>query len=112
MNEGSNAPVSPAPVAGGTGNERIFAILSLVAGVISLCGGFIWFIGIPLGILGMVLGFLGRRDASQKTLATAGMVLGILGILLSCLPVGVIAVMRLLGPKIGNTFSAINSSLP
>lgn len=29
-----------------------------------------------------------------------------------CLPVVVIAVMRLLGPKIGNTFSTISSSLP
>jgi hypothetical protein len=28
------------------------------------------------------------------------------------LPIGVIAAMRLLGPQIGNTFSAINSSLP
>ena len=29
-----------------------------------------------------------------------------------CLPIVVIAVMRLLGPKIGNTFSTISSSLP
>jgi hypothetical protein len=35
-------------------------------------------------------------------------------ILLCCalLPIGVIAVMRLLGPQIGNTFSTINNSLP
>jgi hypothetical protein len=29
-----------------------------------------------------------------------------------CLPIVVIAVMRLLGPKIGDTFSTISSSLP
>jgi len=28
------------------------------------------------------------------------------------LPIGVIAAMRLLGPQVGDTFSAINSSLP
>ncbi|MCC6299918.1 MAG: hypothetical protein IT314_11505 [Anaerolineales bacterium] len=36
------------------------------------------------------------------------------GVICLCLlfPTVVIAVMRLLGPKIGNTFSTINSSLP
>ena len=33
-------------------------------------------------------------------------------IILSLVALVVIAVMRLLGPKIGNTFSSINSSIP
>jgi pilus assembly protein Flp/PilA len=33
-------------------------------------------------------------------------------IILSLVAMVVIAVMRLLGPKIGNTFSSINSSIP
>lgn len=111
MDEGSNVPISAGPAAGG-GNERVLAIASLAAGVISLCGVVLWFIGIPLGIVAVILGFFGRRDPSQKTIASVGIALGIVGILISCLPVGVIAVMRLLGPKIGNTFSTISSSLP
>ena len=101
----------PTPAASASGNERVFAVISLVLGVVSLCGVVFWFIGLPLGIIGVVLGFFGRKDPSQKSLATIGMILGAIGILLSCLPVGVIAAMRLLGPKIGNTFSTINSSL-
>jgi uncharacterized membrane protein len=112
MDQGSNAPVSSGPVASGGGNERVFAIISIAAGVLSLCGFVLWFIGIPLGIVGIVLGYFGRRDASQKTLATVGMALGVVGILISCLPIATIAMMRLLGPKIGDTFSSINSSLP
>ncbi|MDL1911228.1 hypothetical protein FBQ81_11180 [Chloroflexi bacterium CFX6] len=113
MNEQMNAPMSsqPAPTAG-AGTEKIMAIVSLVAGVISLCGLFIPIIGIPLGLIGIVLGFFGRRDAEWKTYATVGMALSAVGILLSCVPIGLISVMRLLGPKIGNTFSSISSSLP
>jgi len=109
MNEQTNPPSSPEPAKGST--EGTLAILSLVCGVISLCGIVVALIGIPFGLLGLVLGYFGRRDATRKNLAMIGMVLGGLGILLSCFPI-VIAVMRLLGPKVGNTFSTINSSLP
>lgn len=113
MNEQMNTPVSPQPVQpAGAGNAQILAIVSLVVGVISLCGVVIPFMGIPLGILGMVLGYFGRKDVNWKTYATIGMVLSGVGILLSCVPVGLIAAMRLLGPKIGNTFSTISNSLP
>ena len=110
MNDEVNTPMQQPSV--GNGNERIMTIASLVLGVISLCGVVVPIIGVPLAIAGIILGFLGRRDVSQKSLATAGIVISIIGILLSCVPVGVIAVMRLLGPKIGNTFSTINNSLP
>ncbi len=110
MNDQMNAPVSPQPASAGT--EKILAIASLVVGVISLCGLVVPLIGIPFGIIGIVLGFFGRRDVDWKTYAAVGIALSIIGILLSCVPVGIISIMRLLGPKIGNTFSTINSSLP
>jgi hypothetical protein len=110
MNDQINVPASPQPVSAGT--EKILAIASLVVGVISLCGVIVPLIGIPFGIIGIVLGFLGRRDVNWKTYASIGIALSIVGILLSCVPVAIISVMRLLGPKIGNTFSTINSSLP
>lgn len=116
MNDQMNAPVppvSPAPVQpASTGNGQIMAIISIIAGVISLCGLVIPFLGIPLGILGAVLGYLGRRDLNWRTLATVGLALSVVGILLSCVPVAAISVMRLLGPKIGTTFSTISNSLP
>ena len=110
MNDQMNAPMSPQPASAGT--ERLMAIASLVAGVISLCGLVVPIIGIPLGIIGVVLGYFGRKDAGWKTYATIGMALSGIGVLLSCVPIGLISIMRLLGPKIGNTFSSISSSLP
>jgi len=113
MNDQQNAPMTTPPATPpARGNEQTLAIVSLVAGVISLCGLVIPIIGIPLGILGIVLGYFARRDINWKTYATVGMALSGVGILLSCVPIGVIGVMRLLGPKIGNTFSTISNSLP
>ena len=83
MNDQSNAPVSPPPSAGG--NERLFAIGSLVVGIINLCAWFLPICGFPLGVVGLVLGYLGMKDASQKNLAIAGMVLSGIGILLACI---------------------------
>jgi len=112
VEEHTNTPVSPQPTQpASAGTEKILAIVALVLGVISLCGVFIPIIGIPFGLIGFVLGIFGRKDADWKTYATVGMALSVVGILLSCIPIGVISVMRLLGPKIGDTFSSINSSL-
>jgi hypothetical protein len=110
MNQPLNTPSASKPAKGGT--ETLLAVLSLVCGLISLCGVVVPFAGIPFGLLGLVLGYFGRRSAERKNLATIGMVLGGLGVLLSCVPIFVIYVMRLLGPKVGNTFSTISSSLP
>jgi len=113
MNDQMNAPVAPQPIQpANTGNERILAIASLIVGALSLCGIVVLIIGIPLGIVGLVLGYFGRRTAESKTYAIVGMVLSAVGILLSCVPVALISVMRLLGPKVGNTFSSISNSLP
>lgn len=83
MNEQPNVPMSPQPSKGG--NERMFAIGSLVIGIINLCAWFLPICGVPLGIVGVVLGYLGMKDASQKNLAIAGMVLSGIGILLACI---------------------------
>jgi hypothetical protein len=60
----------------------------------------------------LVLGYFGMRDPSQKTIAIIGMVLSGIGLILACgnafLGVG----LRLFGPKVGNVFSTISSSLP
>jgi hypothetical protein len=110
MNEPLNTQPVSEPAKGGS--ESLLAILSLASGVISLCGVVVPFVGVPFALLALVLGYFGRRSVERKNLATIGMVLGGVGILLSCVPVSVIAIMRLLGPKIGNTFSTITSSLP
>ena len=79
----SNAPMQ-ASSTGGSGNEKIMAIASLVLGVINLCAWFLPICGIPLSIVGLVLGFLGMKDESQKTLAIIGMALCGFGLLLGC----------------------------
>jgi hypothetical protein len=83
MYEQSNVPMSPQPSKGG--NERLFAIGSLVIGVINLCAWFLPICGFPLGIAGLALGYFGMKDAAQKNLAIAGMVLSGIGIVLACI---------------------------
>ncbi len=77
-----NVPLSPKPAL--SGNEKTFAIISLVLGVLNLCAWFLPICGIPLGIAGVVLGYLGMKAPEQKNLAIAGMALSGLGILLAC----------------------------
>jgi hypothetical protein len=108
MNESINTPVSTPPAAGGTDNNRIMAIASLVLGIINLCAWFLPICGAPLAIVGLVLGYFGMRSPEQKTLAIAGMVLSGIGLLLACVN-GVAGV--LLGPQIEEIFNSINQSL-
>jgi hypothetical protein len=54
----------------------------------------------------------GPAKEKSRTGAIVAWIAGAVLALCVCLPVVVIAVMRLLGPKIGNTFSTISSSLP
>lgn len=83
MNEQSNVPMSPQPSTGG--NERMFAIGSLVVGIINLCAWLLPICGFPLGVVGLVLGYLGMKDAAQKNLSIAGMGLSGIGLLLACI---------------------------
>lgn len=101
-------PNPPAPSSPMQGNERVMSIASLVIGIISLCAWLLPICGIPLGLVGIVLAYFGMKDVSQKNLALAGVVLSGIGLLLAC---GNGVLGTLLGPRIGDVFSSINSSL-
>ena len=61
-------------------------IASLVLGIISivvdLATGGLGFIGVILGIEGSILGALARKRAENHSVATAGLVLSIIGVVL------------------------------
>lgn len=52
-----------------------------------------------------------KKGSNRTTVIIASIAGGVVAVCV-CLPVVVMAVMRLLGPKIGSTFSTISSSLP
>jgi hypothetical protein len=60
--------------------NKFYALLSAACGVISLCVGLVPAAGTIFGIAGIVFGFLGRRSESKR-MATAGIVLSIIGLL-------------------------------
>ena len=66
------------------------AVASLVLGIVSIVGG-VFFSGILgwassiIAVVGIVLGVLGRKNPEKKSLATAGMVCSIVGLVLSLL---------------------------
>ena len=62
MNEPTNTPVSAPPTSGGTDNNRIMAIASLVLGIINLCAWFFPICGAPLAIGGLALGYFGMEE--------------------------------------------------
>ena len=73
----------PQPNTGSNG----LAIASLVLGIVSLVlvAAFSWMLwgsiaGLCLGIVGTILGVMGRKNATGRTMATAGMILSIIGI--------------------------------
>ena len=76
-------PMYPQPNTGSNG----LAIASLVLGIVSLVlvAAFSWMLwgsiaGLCLGIVGTILGVMGRKNATGRTMATAGMILSIIGI--------------------------------
>jgi hypothetical protein len=73
---------SPRPAS--TGDERTFAIISLVLGVLNLCSWLLPICGFPMAIAGIVLGYLGMKSPEQKNLAIGGMALSGFGLLLAC----------------------------
>jgi hypothetical protein len=79
---------APQPAYGGAQPQKtsVMAIISLVTGILGVicCGSFIF------GIAALVLGFLGRKEINESNgtkkgggLATAGLVLGAIGVVLS-----------------------------
>ena len=76
-------PMYPQPNTGSNG----LAIASLVLGIVSLVlvAAFSWMLwgsiaGLCLGIVGTILGVMGRKNDTGRTMATAGMILSIIGI--------------------------------
>lgn len=59
----------------------VLGILATIIGLFS-AGAFGW-LGAIIGIFGIVLGALGRKNAQCKGVATAGLILSIIGFVLS-----------------------------
>lgn len=86
-------PAPPQPYAGygaplGTAPKNGMGIAALVAGLLSLPAAFTIFGGFVLGVAAIILGILGYRrakagEATNGGLATGGIVLGALGIIVS-----------------------------
>lgn len=85
-----------APAAGSGSNPM--AIIALVLGIIAILTACFWFVAGPLGIAAVVLGVLAgkkvkRGEAGQGGLAKAGLITGIVGLVLTIL----ITVLALVG---------------
>lgn len=85
-----------APAAGSGSNP--LAIVALVTGIISILTACFWFVAGPLGIAAIVTGVLGgnkakRGEAGQKGLAKAGLITGVVGLVLTI----VLTVLTLVG---------------
>jgi hypothetical protein len=85
----------PAPSSG-------MAIGSLITGILSVLACCIWFISIPLGLCAVILGFIAkgkisRGQATGSGMATAGIITGGIGLLLS---VGLFVVALVGGPDL------------
>jgi hypothetical protein len=97
---------TPAPAAASSGSKGL-AIASLVLGILSLCASVGWFCGGPISIVGLVLGFLGRKSAG-KSMATAGIILSAIGLVLTI----VFLIVRLVsGPIMNGVFNQIQNQL-
>lgn len=60
-----------------------FAIAGLILGIVSIPAAFIAICGFVLGIAGIVMSALGRRSVSRRTMATVGLVLSIIAVVLA-----------------------------
>ena len=67
-------------------NAKTMSIVALVCGILGAVGGFIpgvCYVALPLAIVGIVFGVMGKKKAKETGeatgLATAGLVLGIIG---------------------------------
>ena len=75
------APVAAAPVAE-QGPWKVFAILGLVFGIVGLVFFWATYAGPALAATGLVFSILGKKSVSKKGMATAGLVLSIVGLAL------------------------------
>lgn len=69
-----------------------FAIAALVLGIVSIVFCCLWYISIPTGVVGIILGVMGRKKCTTaQGMATAGLVLSIIGAVLSILLITILA---------------------
>jgi len=92
---------SPTVPAGGRQGSNGMGVAGFVTGLLSLLGGWLFVpVGVVLGILGIVLGGVarsrGRRDGAPTGLATAGVVLGAIGLVV-CVALWITAAAILAG---------------
>jgi hypothetical protein len=59
-----------------------FAIAGLVLGIIAIISSWYPICGLPLPILGIVMSALGRRSVTNRTMATVGLVLSIIALVI------------------------------
>ncbi len=111
MSQFPDSSQNPYPVSGE--KTSTLAVVSLVAGIAA------WlFLPILGGIAAIVTGHLARREINENPgqltgsgLATAGLVLGYINVVLITIPCCVIIILALLGPAIGNVFSEIQMGI-
>ncbi len=82
----SGNPYMPAPQSGGSNGG--FAIAGLVLGIVSIVLFWAFYLGIPIAIVGIIMSALGRRSVERRTMATVGLVLSIIAVVLSLCIVG------------------------
>ncbi len=95
--------------------KNSLSTISLVLGILTFIPGCLLSIfGSAIGLAAIITGVIALTQISRdkttgQTQAIIGIVLGGVGALIA--PFAGIAILMILGPSIGNTFSTINSSL-
>lgn len=63
-------------------NAVVSLVLGIVSCVLSFCGVWPALVGLPCGIVAIIFAVKGRKIEAKKGMATAGLVLGIIGTVL------------------------------
>jgi len=95
-------PPPPPPPLGPPPSGNGIAIASMVLGIISIPLVCFWYISIPCAILAIIFGVVGRsaakKGAPRGGMATAGLVCGLIGLLLYILVIaGCLAILGITG---------------
>ena len=75
-----------------------FAITGLVLGIIAIVSSWYPVLGLPIPIVGIVMSALGRRSVSYRTMATAGLVLSIIAIVIGILTTALVIIVVITRP--------------
>ena len=86
----------------------VFTLLSAIP-FVGLCFGIL---SLAVGLYALVLNIMAVKGVNQFGWGQAAGSLFLPGLVLACCLIAPIAIMRALGPAVGNTFSSINNSLP